>query len=120
MAAFGRIAELASSIHEHALRVDEYISSRGLKSPSVDVSMPAQLRLPEMIERSSTAVIEATSEFHSRMLGPMGSINNCFATVEIMVLLKENTQVLGLNSRLYAGTIEDTVSIPLFKLTALR
>lgn len=67
-----RIAELASSIQAHTVEVDEYISSRGLPSPSFDVSMPPQLDLPESIRLSSTAVIEATSELHSLMLGPMG------------------------------------------------
>ena len=72
MASVSRIAELASLIQVHTLKVDEYISSHGLPSPSFDASMPAQLRFPESIELSSTTVIEATSELQSLMLGPMG------------------------------------------------
>ena len=72
MASISRIAELASSIQVHTSKVDDYISSHGLQSPSFDVSMPTQLHLPETIDLSSTAVIEATSELHSLMLGPTG------------------------------------------------
>ena len=72
MASVSRIAELASLIQVHTLKVDEYISSHGLPSPSFDASMPAQLRFPDSIEPSSTTVIEATSELQSLMLGPMG------------------------------------------------
>ena len=72
MASISRIAELASVIQVHTLKVDEYISSHGLPSPSFDVSMPARLQLPESIELSSITVIEAASELQSLMLGPMG------------------------------------------------
>ena len=72
MAALSRIAELALVIQKHTLKVDEYISSHGLDSPSFDISMPAHLHLPETVQLSSNTVIEATSELHSLMLGPMG------------------------------------------------
>ena len=72
MASLSRIAELASVIQKHTSKVDDYISSHGLESPSFDVSMPAQLNLPETVQLSSNTVIEATSELHSLMLGPMG------------------------------------------------
>ena len=72
MAPVSRIAELAALIQAHTTIVDEYISSQGLPSPSFEVSMPAQLQLPETIVASSNAVIEATDELHSLMLGPVG------------------------------------------------
>lgn len=72
MAPNSRIAELASLIQYHTLKVEDYISFQGLPSPSFDVSMPAQLQLPKAIAESQNKVIEATDELHSLMLGPMG------------------------------------------------
>ncbi|KAL2036960.1 hypothetical protein N7G274_010245 [Stereocaulon virgatum] len=71
MLSISRIAELASVIQAHTLIVDEYVSSHRLPSPSFDVSMPPQLHLPETIESFATAIIEATSELHSLLLGLM-------------------------------------------------
>ena len=72
MAPNSRIAELASLILYHTLKVENYISSQGLPSPSFDISMPAQLQFPEAIAESQNKVIEATDELHSLMLGPIG------------------------------------------------
>ena len=72
MAPNSRIAELASLIQHHTLKVEDYISSQGLPSPSFDIGTPAQLQFPEAIAESQNKVIEATDELHSLMLGPIG------------------------------------------------
>ena len=66
-----RIVELASLIHDHTVKVDDYLASQKLPSPSFGVSNPAKLSLPPQIEASKDAVLEASDELHALMQGPV-------------------------------------------------
>lgn len=66
-----RIVELAAVIQEHTAKVDSYLNSQNLPSPSFDISSPAILPLPTDIAASQGAVLEATDELNVLMLGPV-------------------------------------------------
>ncbi|KAL9620550.1 MAG: hypothetical protein Q9160_004911 [Pyrenula sp. 1 TL-2023] len=69
-----RIAELAAKIQEHTSKVDEYLASKALPSPSFDITTPATFNLPPSIQASQNAVLEASDELNLLMLGPLRSI----------------------------------------------
>ncbi|KAJ8065081.1 hypothetical protein OCU04_005793 [Sclerotinia nivalis] len=69
-----RIAVLAAKIQEHTSKVDEYLASNNLPSPSFDVSCPVRLSLPPEIQTSRNAVLEASDELTALMLGPVESL----------------------------------------------
>lgn len=74
MTTSSRIVELSALIHENTRKVDEFINSSGLPSPSFDISQPPMLPLPPHIQILQKAVINATDELKTLMLGPIGSI----------------------------------------------
>ncbi|KAI9646648.1 hypothetical protein NHQ30_004645 [Ciborinia camelliae] len=74
MAPNTRIAELASIIQEQTSKVDAYLASKNLPSPSFDVSYPLRLSLPPDIQASRNAVLEASDELTALMLGPVESL----------------------------------------------
>lgn len=69
-----RIVELAGIIQEHTAKVDSYLSSHDLPTPSFDVSYPARVALPPEIQASQDAVLEASDELTALLLGPAGSL----------------------------------------------
>ncbi|TVY82896.1 O-methyltransferase aurJ [Lachnellula suecica] len=69
-----RIMELASIIHNHTSKVDDYLGSQNLPTPSFDISYPATFSLPPEIQVSRQAVLEASDELTTLMLGPASSI----------------------------------------------
>ena len=71
MASVSRIVELASTIKDHTTKVDNYLSSKGLPSPSFETSTPPQLDLPDEIVSFKNIVLEAMDELHALILGPM-------------------------------------------------
>ena len=67
------ISELASIIATNTAKVEDYLSSKKLPSPSFDVDAPStSLISPEAeeIEAARAAVIDATTKLHRLMLGP--------------------------------------------------
>lgn len=67
------ISELASIIATNTAKVDKYLSSNNLPSPSFDVDAPSTSLIPpeaEEIEAARAAVIDATTKLHRLMLGP--------------------------------------------------
>ncbi|KAF4628102.1 hypothetical protein G7Y89_g10046 [Cudoniella acicularis] len=69
-----RIVELASIISEHTSKVDAYLISHNLPTPSFNISYPPKLPLPAEIQASRDAVLEATDELTALMLGPIESL----------------------------------------------
>ena len=69
-----RIIQLASTIAANTKRYDEYVSSNGLPSPSFNAKTPLKLELSDDIVQANNAVIEATSELHGLMLGPLDTV----------------------------------------------
>ncbi|TGO57110.1 hypothetical protein BCON_0069g00040 [Botryotinia convoluta] len=59
-----RIADLAATIQEHTSKVDEYLASNNIPSPSFDVSCPLRLSLPLDIQASRNAVLEASDDLY--------------------------------------------------------
>lgn len=73
--ASSRILELANSIQVNTSKVDEYFSAHGIPTPSFDIDTPLELDLPNDIAACRSAIIEATEELHSLMLGPIQTVN---------------------------------------------
>ena len=74
-----RIVELAQIIADSTQTVDEYFTSHNLATPSFDVDGPRAITIPpEMSEVAAAhaAVIDATKELHSLMLGPTALLMN--------------------------------------------
>lgn len=71
MASRSRIAQLAYIFEVHTSKVDSYLASNNLSSPSFDVSCPLKLAMPQEIENSRDAVLEASDELTALMLGPV-------------------------------------------------
>jgi hypothetical protein len=69
-----RIAELASIIYHHTQKVDAYLASQNLPTPSFDIACPPRLLLPPDIQNSQEAVLEASDEITALMLGPAGLV----------------------------------------------
>lgn len=73
--ASSRILELANSIQINTSIVDRHFSSHGIPTPSFDINTPLELDLPNDIAACRSAIIEATEELHSLMLGPIQTVN---------------------------------------------
>ena len=74
-----RIVELSQIIAAGTQTVDEYFTSHNLATPSFDVDGPPAIVIPpEMTEVAAAhaAVIDATKELHSLMLGPTALLMN--------------------------------------------
>lgn len=74
MARTNRIVELASIIGKETEKVDTYLTSNHLPTPSFDISCPPKLFLPPEIQASRDAVLEASDELTALMLGPVESL----------------------------------------------
>lgn len=64
-----RIGELASIIESNTAELDGYLSSRGLPTPSFEDAAPKFLE-EKPVAACRQAILEATDELHSLMLGP--------------------------------------------------
>ena len=66
-----RIAELAAQIQENTAKVDKYLRSKGLPSPSFDVDGPVDFKIEdEDIHNARETAIDASLELHQILLGP--------------------------------------------------
>ncbi|KAG9235075.1 putative O-methyltransferase [Amylocarpus encephaloides] len=72
MSSNSRIIELASIIYEQTSKVDAYLASKNLPTPSFDVSSP--LTFPIEVQASRDATLNATDELTALMLGPIGCV----------------------------------------------
>ena len=70
-----RIVSLSQTIAYHTAIIDEHYTTNGLPTPTFDVEMPLEVDLPSSIKRHRQAVLEATEELHSLMLGPLQLVN---------------------------------------------
>lgn len=70
-----RIVELANSIQTNTSKVDQHLSSHGIPTPSFDVETPLEMDLPDDIEACRVAILEATDELHSLVMGPVQTVN---------------------------------------------
>ena len=73
MAPRNRIVELASLIHNKTVLLDDYLTSNGLHTPSLDVNAPLKTNIPEEAEdilAAKASVIEAAAELQALLLGP--------------------------------------------------
>ena len=66
-----RIAELAAEIQENTTKVDKYLQSKDLPSPSFDEDGPVDLGIEsEEIAKARERAREASLELHDLLLGP--------------------------------------------------
>lgn len=69
-----RIVKLATIIHNKTLKVDAYLTSENLPTPSFDISCPATLPLPPHTQAAQEAILEATDELTTLIQGPIRPI----------------------------------------------
>ena len=65
-----RILELASTISENTTKIDQYLTAKGIPHPSFEINSPASLELPESLQASREAVLDANTELSELLLGP--------------------------------------------------
>ncbi|KAH9883976.1 O-methyltransferase-domain-containing protein [Xylariomycetidae sp. FL2044] len=68
-----RIVQLASTISETVIRIDEMLKSRAHPSPSFDEDAP---NLPDEALEMQSVVLDATAELHDLLLSPMALLLN--------------------------------------------
>lgn len=69
--ALTRIAELAASVQENTVKVDEYLRSRGLPCPSFDEDSPLDLGIEdEDIKKALEVARDSSLELHDLLRGP--------------------------------------------------
>ena len=74
-----RIVQLANIIQENTQKIDEYLISSDLPTPSFAPDNPhTLLRHGEKIETARQAVVDATDELQALMLGPTGLLTSLF------------------------------------------
>lgn len=74
MSPTSRLSELALVIQHHTCKVDEFLSSRGLPSPSF--GLDTALKLPDAILESQNAILQATDELSALVQGPLPFLMN--------------------------------------------
>lgn len=74
MAPPSRIVELSALIHENTCKIEEYISSAGLPTPTFEITSPPMLPLPPHIQELQAVVLDAADELSVLLQGPMVSI----------------------------------------------
>ena len=69
-----RITELAAIVPRDTEQIGSYLSQNNLASPSFDID--AFLDWPEVLRSARKAVVEATQELNSLMLGPKKAVKS--------------------------------------------
>lgn len=82
--ASSRITELASIIASNTAKVNDYLSSRGLPTPSFEPGVPPSFLQEKPIFAPCQAILEATKELNALMLGPVGIL----AVAEVRLTLR--------------------------------
>jgi hypothetical protein len=70
MASTSRIVELASEIQTQTAKIDSYLSSQGLPSPSWDLDTPPSIVLSDAARAAQDALLEAMEELKALIQGP--------------------------------------------------
>lgn len=66
-----RIADLAAQIQENTTKVDKYLRSKGLPSPSFDEDGPVDFGIEdEDVQNARETALDASLELHQLLLGP--------------------------------------------------
>jgi hypothetical protein len=71
-----RISELTAIIAANTAKVDEYLASQGLPTPSFDADSPPKLVFQGPVATYRQAILDATDELHALMLGPIGILTS--------------------------------------------
>ena len=82
------ITELASFISTNTAKVNNYLSSEKLPTPSFDVDGPSKSLIPPEaaeIEAARSAVIDATLKLHNLMLGPRDFLQSFTVSPDLCV-----------------------------------
>ena len=88
MASSSRIAILAAEIQENTSKVDAYLKENGIPSPSFSPDNPLHVEVPEEIAAAQNAVVDATDELKTLMLGPVPHlVQTAFLGVSEMISL---------------------------------
>ena len=66
-----RIADLAAQIRDNTLKVDHYLQSKDLPSPSFHVDGPVDFQIEDgEIQKAREMALDASLELHQLLLGP--------------------------------------------------
>lgn len=85
-----RIAELAAIISTNTAKIDDYLRSHGLPSPSFDVDHPADLGIPGEaidIDNARKSALEASIELQDLLQGPTSLLRPvvCYSTAKYSI-----------------------------------
>ena len=75
-----RISELAALVSSNTDRVNHYLASKALPSPSFDENGPVDLKLSPEIEQARIAAIDASTELQALLLGPIDLLRPIVST----------------------------------------
>lgn len=90
MSSTSRLSELALVIQRHTCIIDEFLSSKGLLSPSFDLD--TALNLPDAVLESRNAILQATDELSALVQGPLPFLMN-------MVIKQVGETLVDLNNK---------------------
>ena len=69
--AYTRIAYLAAQIQDNTVKVDHYLQSKNLPSPSFHVDGPVDFQIEDgEIQKARETALDASLELHQLLLGP--------------------------------------------------
>lgn len=73
----GRIAALAAAISENSAIIEAYHSEHNITPPTFDpVDSAIDIEYPDEIQKSKTAILDATAELNDLLTGPRGLVSN--------------------------------------------
>lgn len=71
-----RITQVASIIGDNITKINQYLSSQGLPTPSFEPDVRPSFLKEKPIAAACQAVLEATDELHALILGPIGILTS--------------------------------------------
>lgn len=87
--ASSRIAELAAQIHENTARVDQYLQSRSLPSPSFHEDGPVDFGIEdEEVQKARETALDSSLELHQLLLGPAMCLRPVLNGVSLQAIYK--------------------------------
>lgn len=84
-----RIADLAAQIQENTAKVDQYLQSKNLPSPSFHVDGPVDFQIEdEEIQKARETALDSSLELHQLLLGPAMCLRPVLNGVSLQAIYK--------------------------------
>lgn len=102
-----KIAELAAQIQENTAKVDRYLQSRELPSPSFHEDGPVDFNIEdEKVQEAREIALDSSLELHQLLLGPALCLRPVVSThihIRIRIICAENVTTLADRVFLYCS-----------------